>query len=1015
MSTPVADFPYATSTDHLTHDRAAILTFGGWGLQVLFHLLPRLAFHQEQRMAQGLTGGDLTRLVQFGALMPDPLLHANQARFQLYRPRLDRSVSPFAVERILRAQPVAGRAAATPLTDSEGQAARLLDALQPALLPLGPESGFAHPFAPMADVNAAPTPTHLSRQQIFRAGLVHAQSVAQQIQTHIIDPVRQESLAPSDPFVQTTLYVVAPLFEPLASALLWPVLAQLMANLGRRHLFQVVGFLATGSYAQDQSRGLEDGAAYVALRELEALTGLGAERELQGRLAHFLDQSLGLNQDAGWSHLRRQMGERIFDQIYLLDREKSNQGLAENSQELAVLAGNALDVLVAGGGSRFVQDQLGASARILEDRPYSVLGAASDYVPLDAILTAASQQEEKRLARDVVLADQVAAPMSLDQASMPFPTLAHLGIAPSHFLAQLVVRHPDLFGSETPQTVADLTVHPDFVLPPSVAAELRTHRPLQWEAVYGVHRQEVQAHFDLVADVRAAWGLDGLDERGRLTVDPEQAEAYLLPGVMVQIQEVLLDVLGGTPGGLSVARLQVQNWLEQVDGERQELRRQVAPGMRRLQQAQRLLAVREWRRRYQPRAAIHPPLWRVWLRSTLAVICVVLAALGYMFLSQQAFDPQVDGLLLVGFGTGAYVAGAFAWAGYIRRLEQLRLERVALSQAELTAELQERARKGLIQVYTHLMARLQELALILDQTTAEIRQWSHSDEMPNVISAGARDAYLRMPQVNQELWERCRAYLRSREDGAGQGGEARLRQLWGSIQWRQEMRRLLSGQSQPREGEAETVAELLKRTIGQAVAPVTVQRANPARSQLIRDLGQSFHVEHLLWRKPTHSDQARYHPGEGWSVGDSVSAQAGARRAYLESVWNRARPSTNFDIADRVAVTGIQVDVAAVSGHPDSDLTEAALRDFRLTRLPTQDPFSITVLRTVHGLGLGDLSCVAQYQRIYQRLPAQEQARLVLVTFPPEPVQAKTHSTQKRTTGGMVFTQREEGVRVGED
>ena len=55
------------------------------------------------------------------------------------------------------------------------------------------------------------------------------------------------------------------------------------------------------------------------------------------------------------------VGERIFDRIYLLDREKANQGLAEESHELATLAANALEALIAGSGDLFIQEQLGFS------------------------------------------------------------------------------------------------------------------------------------------------------------------------------------------------------------------------------------------------------------------------------------------------------------------------------------------------------------------------------------------------------------------------------------------------------------------------------------------------------------------------------------------------------------------------------------------------------------------------------------------------------------------------------
>ncbi len=50
-----------------TQSRAAILCFGGWGMQVMFHLLPRLQAAQEQRAALGAIGPDLESITRFGA------------------------------------------------------------------------------------------------------------------------------------------------------------------------------------------------------------------------------------------------------------------------------------------------------------------------------------------------------------------------------------------------------------------------------------------------------------------------------------------------------------------------------------------------------------------------------------------------------------------------------------------------------------------------------------------------------------------------------------------------------------------------------------------------------------------------------------------------------------------------------------------------------------------------------------------------------------------------------------
>jgi hypothetical protein len=342
-----------------THSRAAILCFGGWGLQVMLHLAARIHAAQELRAALHAGGPDLSRATSFGAALAEPLLSADGfAQFYMHRPQPDRTWAPYYVENLLvdleRNPPLPADERADPLlTAAERRATRLQRAAEPALQPLrfsgydfrSPARGASalHP-------NAATAPQDLrraSRHDIFRMGLHHADPASRLIETYLLDPIRQDNLAPDDPFVQTTLYVVAPLFEPLTSALIWPLVSGVMARMGRRHVSTVVALLATGSYATDLTRPIEDASAHAALAELEILAGLRKDPRAQAALTAQIQESK--------SPLAEYVGENLFDHIYLLDREKSNQGLAEDSHDLAVLAANALEALVIGSGDLYIQ------------------------------------------------------------------------------------------------------------------------------------------------------------------------------------------------------------------------------------------------------------------------------------------------------------------------------------------------------------------------------------------------------------------------------------------------------------------------------------------------------------------------------------------------------------------------------------------------------------------------------------------------------------------------------------
>ncbi len=402
---------------HYTHSRAAILCFGGWGLQVLFHLLPRLQAAQEQRTALDAAGPNLNNITSFGAVAPESLLDGErQASFSLLAPKLDRPLAPFHVERLIatiRDEDDDGidRRAASLLSDAEKRALLLQRALKPHLRALSYGDGpFRSPATGLASLARHGAQTgngvrRATRADMFHTALEHADPVSRLLETHLIDPIRQDNLAPDDPFVQTTLYVIAPLFEPLAGALIWPTVAQLMARLGRQHISQVVGFFATGSYATDLTRAVEDSAAYATLAELEVLAGLRPAAPGNAML-HDLIRSAN-------RPLYEQVGQRLFDHIYLLDREKSNQGLAQDSQELALMVGNALEAMIVASGDLFIQEQLGIGLHIAAERPYSLIGAAGDYAPIDQILHAVNRQVESRLVREWVLraspTEQVAA------------------------------------------------------------------------------------------------------------------------------------------------------------------------------------------------------------------------------------------------------------------------------------------------------------------------------------------------------------------------------------------------------------------------------------------------------------------------------------------------------------------------------------------------------------------------------------------------------------------------------
>jgi hypothetical protein len=964
-----------------TQSRAAILCFGGWGLQVMFHLLPRLQAAQEQRAALGSLGPDLQDVTRFGLLMADSEWCApNEVRLELFRPSTDLTLPPYYLEQTL-AKLGAGRRLPSELTASERRAVMLLDALRPHLEPLGyGQSDFRH------QVTGAARPT---RRMLFDSAVTHADSLARLLETNLLDPIRHDSLDPDDPFVQTTLYVVAPLFEPLSSALIWPTVAQLLARTGRQHISQVVALLATGSYAQDLTRPHEDGATYVALRELEALSGLRAWPDV----AEF--EALAHSVANIHSHLAAQIGAPIFDYIYLLDREKSNQGLADDSHEVAVLAANALEANLVGGGNLHVQEQLGVGLHAGEARPYSLLGAATDYVPVAHVLHAINRQEESRLVREWVLRstpgeDSSRAPLFRPRRAAPKAQMLHeLGFAEGAALTALTGRLPELFVNPAPARIADLAVSPEFVLPTAVAADLRRLSTRNWALGFERHLAETEPYIALAVGpdaVDEAWGLQ--PDEWMVANSEWGVDARLFPTVVRAVNKQIFELVAASPAGLTAAQDQVRRWRAEAEQLQQSLTLGATPNRRELAELQQDMALRAWCNEYELALTQRPTFGANLLRGLLIVAVVALLTLGYLAFFEQPWDNVRDGLALAGFGAGILGAALVVQRRAATLVSRLRQQRVELAASAMTADLRSATTVAMLRMTIQLNQLLTDWGNMLDDAHQELTALATPPTMPAATPDNVRPTYLYRPHLSEELWNECLDHLRTQQDARGNSSDARLDHLWGDAEWRREVARIFrtmisrQGNDLAIQTQAQTLAELIRRTVRRSVAPVSLARREPARAELIRTLAEEYSIEHMLWRSREEAEELQRQlsalkasNGRTALVGN---VQAFPRRYYIENGWNRAKPTANYDVSDRLAIYGVTVDFAAASGSSDTDLTRTLLQEYDLALLPTQDPFSITFVRTVHGLSLEDLDCMQRYAAEYDGLVSAPTVRKML-------------------------------------
>lgn len=987
------------------HSRAAILCFGGWGLQVMMHLWPRLQAAQEQRAALSSNPTDLSRLTSFGAVLADPLIDSQQrAQFYLRQPRPDQPLPPFYIERTLnRLERDLPRAfdeqTAGVLTAAEKQATLLLQSTEPMLQPLEvPGRPFHLPVTGLTPSaaggnGAQPRLRRATRQDMFQAALTHTVPISRLLETHLLDPIRQDDLVADDPFVQTTLYVIAPLFEPLTSALIWPLVAQFMERVGQRHVAQVAAFFATGSYATDLTRPVEDAAAFTALAELETLTGL--QRHPDQQVTATLEQTV----QAYAPHLQEAIGRPLFDYVYLLDREKSNQGLAQNSHELAVTTANALEALIVAGGNLFVQEQLGVGIHAGEGRAYSLIGAAGDYVPLTQVLHAVNRQEESRLVRDWVLRNSDKSPAGTPTPSAPATPattdLMELELTPQSVLTQLAPHLSDLLVNSTPTTIDELSVADRFVLPKATAQQLRHVRAAQWREAFHAHYRELDEYLQLAVGttyLNEAWGIQAV-EPGREWFLYE-VDDRLVPATVSKMQRKLLEILAASPAGLTQAHLQTERWLREIDQQRQRLQTVATPNARHLARVQRLLALRNWEISYLHDSSTAPALWSVLVRAGAVSLLAGLIVFIYLFILQRPWSHIQDTLGLVGFTLGILIAGLTIYRIKESRVQKLQQERIALAQATLTSQLREGVSDGLVRVYSRLTELVSNWNRMLAEAAGELSTLSTPPTVPSAPPPGVPLLAIYQPHLNEQLWQRCLAYLRTQLDTQGQRSEERLERMWGTPKWFNEMRRILSS-SAPGKGQsqARTIAQFIRDTVRESVAPVNIEQTNPVRAELVRELAKEFSIEHLLWRGAQEEQEfnRRLRMLElGMLPVTPMEKPDGAPvRRYVEHVWHRAKPTANYEVSNRLAVYGMTVEFVAAPGDPASELTRTLLDDFNMTLLPTSNPFTLLFVRSIHGLALGDLESIRRYQTELSYLSKAERKLVLLADFFTESVYAR--------------------------
>jgi len=935
-----------------------VIGFGGWGLETILHVWPRLHRLQEQRQALGIDGRlpDLDRLMAYAAILTR-IDGAAGLGIEVVEPVPDHCPLPGAIgEEHARPSHAIATGDTRGLTEAETEATNLLRRVQ--------ASGYVRSLVPDLTGPARGVP---DRAGLCRLGRDLAPGIVRALLGEVINPTRVDSRQGPDPFVRTTIYIVASLAEPHASALLWPVIAELEAELGARHIARVVAFLGTGSFAHGSQRMLEEAAVHVALNEMEALLrppGAGAER----LSAQSSDGSAGLDGAAGTL-------APLFDTVYLVDRERCNQSLAQSPLELTTLVGNTLEALAAGTGADLVEARLAPAAMPHTGGSYSVVGAACDYVPLAEYLAAALDGEQKQIVRRAVLAagpDQSGDTATLAElgAALEDAWAAALaaGAAPAFELGPMAAA----MGSSAPAAEGSpggLRIARDFLLPPAVVLRLRRAAGMaQWQEVAEARLMEAAGELEGLCDAaEAAWGV--MSALSEAPAGPLYTEERTVGGLGSRAIAAAVtrsaEEIARKPSGLLQAKARAAQWSAASEAVLAEIARSKSPGDD--SGYRRRIAL--WQREWAAAAAGGLPGWAGAFAGALIGLGVAVSIAAW---SASAAGPaSVAGSSAVGLAVGLAAAILAVWAGWAlatRKVRGLKQRWISLAQERLALQAAQRFQKGLQRLYEDLYAGLSVLQGVIAEAVADLTLWAATPDG----ATGAGSGQLRRPHPNDGLWQAVRAEI------AGAAGDRSLAEFASAWTGRDD---LLPGQPGPGQRLGARVAALLEARLG------TGGSGGPRLSTLYRTCA-AFATSYLCPKGKLLADHpvavrlaARAYAIEPALFGRLQSGAPGGSEqlppAFLEDLWARAQPAANYEIVSRLARDAGDLEFGVTPDGGNSLLSRAA-EQRSLPLLASHDPLAIGLVRLMDGLALDDLALTERCHRAYRDLPAADRAWLSL-------------------------------------
>ncbi|MCS7222737.1 MAG: hypothetical protein RML36_16255 [Anaerolineae bacterium] len=938
------------------NSRAALIGLGGWGCRALAHLWPRLRLADERRslVAPNLT--PIHYVASFALVMPD-----DAGQITVARPRVGHWDTPAFAEfpwHALSDKAVEGR------RDSEAWRKETYRRLQEAIEVL-------QTCTPPPDI------AYFGRKAIVHTLAAHESSITQQLMW-IMDQARVDRDEPTSEIARLTVYFLASLAEDVTSVLIWPLAALIRQAVGNYTPIEVIGLFQADSFAAPTARPYELAGIHLVLQEMSALESSDPARH--ERIRAELPSSRWLES----------LGTHPMDLRYLFSREKVGGTMAQSEGELIAMVANALEAFLLSDADRFLSERLAPDLSVLhEKRSYSSLGAASVYVPVEMMRARSRDQIRLHLLRD-----QFLAPLTPEQARR-VEELAHT--LAGGFLS--VVRLEQALIGDTPIELdpeASQARASDVPAGPFQPIRLRPGElqpPLSGTEGLGplARVEAIQHHFALLEGTHLPrWRQDLLiragmmpasdveEERGGEPAEasPEGSPRSLRPGqtavnyLLERMDDFLLQLIReGRRGSLRMALHCVQKVAElvQQDGaglSAQRSQMAIPPMLRHRtgsEQVNRVLhAIERWSWLH------HHPEWVFLglLIFSLIVMTAITRAIGTGPGELQA--AGLVRLVIEAIAIGA-VAGVGALALARKQLDQLAHRLIQAKAAVIHRQLNDLLYDLTVNAHTVLYEKVRERITYLQRALAELEaeRGQLATWLTRPLTADA--SYVRIPildtAIYDGIWARARRWI----------SEEVSPRLWANSNsppdelenaWRETIQGVLTeptldelrhrpalswtGQVTPRTPLAEAISGAIARYAAMVSQPY---------------LPPGVSVEASLMRLARREVPGARSADVGWQ---------------LDDLCLRARPFIGFEELEAELGTLVSIDLAAVPHTMSQWVGRETNAARRVHPIPSSDPFSIIVVRTLHGLLVESLPQLQSYAITFAGLNAEERSRLIV-------------------------------------